>query len=552
MRLAPLAVLLLASAALQAQPVPGTCTPGRAEAALRLTRLEASVFNTGSLFFGGSTTGGYLVPRGTRKSPIFAAGLYLGGTVGGQPRVAAARYSDVHFWPGPLGPDARPVNPADCSPYDRIYSVTRQDVQDFLRTGVATADLRDWPAALGAPVLDGDGVAGNYDLAAGDQPALRGDAVSWWLMNDVGNNHLSTNTPPLGVEVRVEAYGFDSLPLAETTFYRYTVTNRTSEPIEQMYAAMFADPDLGNQTDDYVGTDTTTGMAYAYNADDDDEGGIGYGAAPPAFGVQFASGPVGLPNGRDDDHDGTIDEPGERLGMTASSYFIGGPDGAMGVPTLGTQIYRHMQGLWNDGSPKRTFGSGYGQTRGAVTPFMYPGDPVAGEAWSESNNGTASPQNPRGDRLMVASMGAFRLGPGESETFTVAMPYARGASNLDSVRRLRLLASDIRALFASGESETQPVGNALLPEPLQTIQFGRPSPNPFSDRATVRYEMPAGTPLRATLHDVLGRRLAVLHDGPTEANEGEIAVDGAGLAAGVYQVRVTVPGAGRVVTLVRR
>ena len=43
----------------------------------------------------------------------------------------------------------------------------------------------------------------------------------------------------------------------------------------------------------------------------------------------------------------------------------------------------------------------------------------------------------------------------------------------------------------------------------------------------------------------------MLTDGPTLAPEGEITVDGAGLAPGVYRVRVVVPGAERFVTLVR-
>ena len=87
--------------------------------------------------------------------------------------------------------------------------------------------------------------------------------------------------------------------------------------------------------------------------------------------------------------------------------------------------------------------------------------------------------------------------------------------------------------------------------PDDRVSVSRPSPNPFTDRAVVRYRMPTGTPFRATLHDVRGRRLAVLHDGPADGPSGEIVVDGSRLAAGVYRVRVVVPAGEETVTLVR-
>ena len=547
MRLVSLLVLLAIAPALRAQPVPGTCTLGRAEATLAVGRVEAALFNTGALFFGGSRTNGdgYLVPRATGKSPVFAASLWLGGTVGGQLRVAAARYTNYNFWPGPLGDGG--VAPADCAPYDRIDTVSRADVAAYLRSGALTDDLRDWPASLGAPVLDGDGIAGNYDLAAGDQPALRGDVASWWIMNDVGGVHVGTATPALGVEVRAEAFGFDDLPLSATTFYRYTFTNRTADTIEALYAGVWVDSEVGGARDDHVGTDTTSSMAYSYNADNDDEV---YGI-PPAIGIQVASGPVGAPNRRDDDRDGTVDESGERLGATASMYFNSGSPAAVSDPTTGRQTYNYLLGLWADGSTKRDIGSGYAQTAGTVTPFAFAGDPVTRQRWSELNNGTATPVNAPGDRRMTVMTGPFRLGPGASETVVFAVPFAQGISNLDSVTRLRILAGGIRNLYADGGIEAVRVLPGAAPPVSDAVRLGFPSPNPFTSRAVVRYEMPTGTRLRATLHDVLGRRLAVLVDGETAAPTGEIAVDGRGLAPGVYRVRVSVPAGERIVTLVR-
>ena len=545
MRLVPLLVLLSASAAV-AQPL-GSCVTGRAERTVEAGIVRASVFNTGALFFGGTATNGdgYLIPRTTGLSPIFAADLWIGGKVGGDLRVAASRYSGFEFWPGPLGADGLPD---DCVSNDRIFVVRKQDVADYLGGAPPTPDLRDWPAALGAPVLDGDGIEGNYNLAGGDQPALRGDVVAWWVMNDVGPGgpHPTTGTLPLGIEARVEAFGFDSpRELSETTFYRYTFTNRTALPVDSLYAGVFVDPDLGDATDDYVGSDTLSGLAYTYNNSNVD---ANYGPAPPAIGMQVVRGPVGLPNGRDDDGDGTVDEPGERLGATAAPAVL-----KVLEPRTGPEYYNQLRGLWPDGTVLRAYGNGYRQTQGAITRFAFPGDPVTRQAWSEVNNGTPDyPLNPTGDRRMMSSTGPFRLGPGESDTLTFAVPYARGASNLDSVTRLRGLARGLRGLFVDGDLEAQRVNpGAPPPSPSQDIRFGLPAPNPFTGRASVQYEMPAGTPLRATLHDALGRRVAILFDGAAEAPVGEIAVDGTALAPGVYRILIRVPAGERVLTLTK-
>ena len=54
------------------------------------------------------------------------------------------------------GVESMAAPPADCSEYDRIYAVSRDDILTYYATGELTDDLRDWPYQLGAPVIDGD------------------------------------------------------------------------------------------------------------------------------------------------------------------------------------------------------------------------------------------------------------------------------------------------------------------------------------------------------------------------------------------------------------
>ena len=79
-------------------------------------------------------------------------------------------------------------------------------------------------------------------------------------------------------------------------------------------------------------------------------------------------------------------------------------------------------------------------------------------------------------------------------------------------------------------------------------------PNPT--RATAQLDLELGEAeddVRVEVYDVLGRRVAVLHDGPLAAGEYRLTLDGTSLPAGVYVVRAT--GAGldltRRVTLIR-
>ncbi|HEX8385993.1 MAG TPA: hypothetical protein VF576_07410, partial [Rubricoccaceae bacterium] len=156
-------------------PAPASCVLGTAQADLNINNIFARVFNTGSLFYGNTTTSGngYLAPQESSHSPIFASGLWVGGQVGGELRVAGGTYGapsvDFTFWPGPLGDDGRPVNPASCDAYDEIFSVSRLDIANY-EQGSPTGDVLTWPWELGAPVVDGDGNPDNYNLAGGDRP----------------------------------------------------------------------------------------------------------------------------------------------------------------------------------------------------------------------------------------------------------------------------------------------------------------------------------------------------------------------------------------------
>jgi hypothetical protein len=80
------------------------------------------------------------------------------------------------------------------------------------------------------------------------------------------------------------------------------------------------------------------------------------------------------------------------------------------------------------------------------------------------------------------------------------------------------------------------------------------APNPSAGAVAFRLDLPAATDVRAEAFDALGRRVAVLHDGPMAAGEHVLPWEAAGLPGGVYVVHVRTgdgEAAARRVTLVR-
>jgi hypothetical protein len=445
MRLIGTALLSLAFALPALAQTAGSCALGTAAADLDISDVRARLYNKGNLFFDGGALG-YFVPQGTGRSPVYAAGLWLGGTIDGFLRTAAATYTqagaDYEFYPGPLGPgatlpmpDCRRTNANGREAWDRIYVVSVEDIEAYEQTGVASPSLEDWPVGLGAPAVDAIGqpvVPASrdqlVDLAAGERPALYGSETAFWVMNDVGGPHATTGSPPLGVEVQVSAFAVSdaAVPaLDQSTFYRYRVVNRNDVPLENTFLTFWADPDLGNWDDDYVGSDSTRGMGYVYNGDNFDETAEGYGTAPPAIGFELLGGASG------------------------TMYYDNSTSSTTGNPTTARDYYNYMRARWKDGTPLTEGGDGYDPSAPPLR-YAFPGAPEATAYWSEVNTNGSGAANPPGDRRLLVSSLPLTLQPGEARDFDVAIVYARGTSYLNSVTALRTVSDLVQTRYDGG------------------------------------------------------------------------------------------------------
>ena len=550
----------------KAQAQVGNCTPALGEAYLDINNVRARILNNGNLFWRGHPSV-YEVPQGGGANAIFTSGIWIGGLVGGELRVAAARYSNYQFWAGPLDDNGNP--PADCAEFDRLYKVSRRDIVEYEAAGVTTPDLRDWPTGLGAPTLaprdngiddDDDGetdevgeqikVLGQplvqrinrvIDLAGGERPAILGHQAVWWIMNDRGNEHLSSgsDTEPIGLEVHAMAFAFDtSGDIDNTTFYKYNFFYKGTEPFTDAYIGLFSDPDLGNFDDDWVGSDTTLGMGFVYNSDNFDEGGSGYGESPPALGYDLLQGPIVPSPGDSAFFDGQRIPDFRNLKMSHFLFYNGGG----GVTEVGaTEVYNYLQGRWWDGQ-QITFGGAGRDFSGIPADFMFPGDPVTCAFWSECNSDDQGTSIGPADRRFVMSSGPFTINPGDFQQIVFGIVWALGEDNLNSVASLRQAVALAQLVFEAGFNVAVPTATAVEdPDtgiPI-TFQLSPNYPNPFNPATMIRFGLPMASDVKVTIYNVLGQRLATLVEGRFRAGWHTVRWEARGLPSGAYLYRMT-------------
>ena len=223
----------------------------------------------------------------------------------------------------------------------------------------------------------------------------------------------------MGVEIQHYVFGYARAgALGNTVFMQFKIINKGENLLEDTYISLWADPDLGDAGDDFVGCDTTLSIGFCYNADADD---ATYGDKPPATGFDFFQGPIVPAPGVTDTIlvDGkSIEVVGyEELPMTSFNKYINGTD-----PSNNIETYNYMQGLEVDGTPH------INSSTGEASKFFMSGDPVAG---------TGELDNNAADRRYMMTSGPFTMSPGDTQVVVAAVLVAQGDNNLSSVERLR-------------------------------------------------------------------------------------------------------------------
>ena len=467
------------------------CNPAQSAAELNVNNVRTIIYSGSDMWWDlfGSGNARYAVPKVTdwaqAQNSNFAGNVWFGGyDAGNNLKVAAQTYRQfgVDFWTGPLSMVDASTDISSCNSYDKIYKITRKEVDEFvLAAGPITDAIKNWPGngditlnhdPQMAPFVDIDN-DNIYNPAAGDYPfydvyssgaklpdgtckaRVFGDETLWWVYNDNGNLHQATGSPAIGMEVRAQAFAFKTTDdINNMTFYNFQIINRSSTVLNQTYMTVWTDADLGYFSDDYIGCDVKRGLGYIYNGDQDDEtaAGInGYGKFLPALGCDFFQGPINTTDGIDNDGDGLTDELGEQMGMTKFLYFnnnISGTPAQTTDPDNAQQYYQYMTGFWKDGTPFTCGGNAYGGT--TATSYVFPADTYTSGACGAATWDELSAGNLPNDRRFMQSAGPFTLQPGAVNYVTVGLPWAKTSiqgDNKASIALLKIADDKAQALF---------------------------------------------------------------------------------------------------------
>ncbi|MCX6156383.1 MAG: hypothetical protein WCK13_04805 [Ignavibacteriota bacterium] len=422
----------------------------------------ASYFQNTGIFDQNTTSGntaGLEWPKGSGRTASFTAGLSLGCGINGQYAQVMASYKG-EYAPGHYKSDGTWETTGDF----KMYSVRLGDGP------LSNPDYANWYKMVpyGAPYKD---MNNNHQYDDGiDIPGMSNSGMT--IFECMGDGDVSQrspgegfgggiNTPLLGAEIHLTSWAYTTPGLEDLQFINYVILNKGLYPWDSTFMGIVVDPDLGDATDDYIGCDVNLNLGYCYNGDDNDGNGAPptYGAAPPAFGMDYFKSPIYK--------DPSSPNFGDTLGMTSFVYFTNtgsSPPPCESDPN-GEPIpaYTMLQGMKKDRSPFLD----PTQNPPAVTKFCYPGDPETGTGWTESKGsvtncggitGTTLTTNPSGDRRFIFNSGAldFRMMPGDTQNIVVAQFVARGSSNKNSVTKLKSLSKTAKIIYDNNFNVTPP------------------------------------------------------------------------------------------------
>jgi len=490
------------------------CVLSRGEVDMDVNNVKARLQAGGDVWWN-YDVGRYIVPKvepgsGQREiSSIFAGSVWIGGRDDqNNLRMAANTYRRANsndWYTGPLDPGGE-TDQVQCENWDRFFGVTGEEIREHQRNLVQFGDsynpndipdgvkywpgqgneffselygfeLPDYPQGLGSfkdfgPGGDEDQPDGIYNPLDGDYPVIqiRGcelnnfpDEMQFWIYNDAGGPHTSTQATPIRMEVQVQAFAYATNDeINNMTFQRYKMINRAEQSLDSAFFAMWIDGDLGCDGDDYIGCDTSLSLMTLYNEDEID-GDVGsscecasnaptYCNEVPILGVDYFRGPLGPKVFR---ADGGLRNPnlGEtpdtivELGMSSFTYYnrAGGPGGwpeAMTDPLSGPEFYNYISGSWRDGTPFTFGGSGYNPGSPDADPikFAFPADPDDANGWSMCTAGLAL-----GDRRTVQASGPFRLDPGSVNELIIGAVWVPDLQTYPCPDLTPLVRADVKA-----------------------------------------------------------------------------------------------------------
>lgn len=506
------------------------------QAALDGNNINSWIINTGTFDQDRRfpNTPGFEWPVLTGQQLVLSAGLTISAYYNGNIRMAAASHTGEYVPGYIIDSSGTPVAGTDAS--FKIYKVKRSDNPN-------NPDWLNWGLMVpyGAPFTDvnHDGI---YEPGI-DTPGVKGAAQTIFLCMTDGfpwshtpDEGFGGGTQPLYAEVHMTAWCYDEMPLGDAQFIKWDVINKSYTPWNGAYFSIICNPSIGCPLDDLMGTDSSRGLAFAYNGEEVDcSGPYRYSGIVPAVGFLW------------------LDCNNYRITSALNSIVYYSSPGSNGPPcdhAPGSDVvkaYNFMRGYKNEGSQFVV-----PQTNPPVTTkYCYNGNPETGAGWT-SNMGRVGncgglltgpvymPNDSSQKFVMSSGADNLTINPGDTHTVIISQLAARGANRRNSVTILKTYASYIKTLacndFVLGLNHTTETrfGSIFTVYPNY--------PNPFNPKTVIKYEVSKSDFLILTVYDALGKVVATLVKGVQQPGTYRVEWDGFNYPSGVYFYKLSAGG----------
>ena len=481
---------------------------------------------------------------------IFSSGILWGGLVkdGSEPvvRVSGSTYNSGNKAITRIfrvRPDYKAASLLDdASNYFMIESGQVTDTMIARLRYQYGKDWDEWPVDKGAPFYDAN-KDGKYEPDV-DIPGVPGASQTIWIDYNDDNSFNFSKSPPIGLEIQETywAYSNDSsvsnvIYKRAKIIYKGTSTSLNNSHIDSMYVTQWSDAAIGNDLNDYAGSDISLNLGYTYNAGNQDYIYNQFGLIPPAAGYTFLQAPAYKTGNRNDSAIVNFKwHKGYKFFITnllnSFIYFAAGavwssPSGFSYKGTL--EWYNIMRGYLPDPPyPNKYSFSAY--------KIMLDGDPVTKTGWIDGSTDGPSP------RIIAMSTGPFNLSLNDTAEVVIALAAGIGTDYINSISVLR---NKVRNAKSKYDSFVRKMSSDTLeiqrPKSLkQDFTVYRNYPNPFNSTTTIQYFLPEQSYVKIEVYNVLGEKIKTLVDGEQIANLYRIKFNAESLPSGIYLCRIVI------------
>lgn len=306
-------------------------------------------------------------------------------------------------------------------------------IENFTQDGyIVPSSIKNWPAKSGqdliehlAPFADYNN-NGIYDPENGDFPVIQGERAVYCIFNDNSGEHKVSKGIPLEVEVHLMIYEMNEWP--NTLFLEYFIINRSVNDYQDVKLGLMLGGQLGNASDNAMGSMSEQNTVYLYNGDEVDENG--FGTDLPYIFCRIL----------------------DRELSSAISFSNDVNDTLSGRPQDQADFIQYMNGSWLDGSSITLGGNG----RGGSQAYSFHYD--ISEGWSEASSSIAP-----GERNCLAMCSISELNRNSYVEFNAALGYGTYSNAEDVHKVIEARSKDLRDLTSVSKVHESKV--KLYPNP---------------------------------------------------------------------------------------